>query len=337
MIRLSVLDQSPIRSGGTAADAIGETVQLAQAAERLGYHRYWVAEHHSHGAFAGTSPEILIGQIASTTKTIRVGSGGVMLSHYSALKVAESFRMLETLHPGRIDLGLGRAPGADRLTSAALAPEQSGFRYDDFPQKVSDLRGWIEGSLPEDHPFARIRAMPAGETAPEMWLLGTSDQSAILAAHFGCAFSFAHFINTYGSVQVMDMYRRDFRPSPKFKAPMGSLAVFVICAPSEEEALYHAASRSLLMLRSRRGEGGGVPTPEEVLAYPWTDMERAFAHDIDSRTIAGDPEQVKKRLETLASEHKVDEFIIVNVMYSFEARVKSYELLAEVFELQGNP
>ena len=337
MIRLSVLDQSPIRSGGTAADAIDETVQLAQAAERLGYHRYWVAEHHSHGAFAGTSPEILIGQIASTTKTIRVGSGGVMLSHYSALKVAESFRMLETLHPGRIDLGLGRAPGADRLTSAALAPEQSGFRYDDFPQKVSDLRGWIEGSLPEDHPFARISAMPAGETAPEMWLLGTSDQSAILAAHFGCAFSFAHFINTYGSVQVMDMYRRDFRPSPKFKAPMGSLAVFVICAPSEEEALYHAASRSLLMLRSRRGEGGGVPTPEEVLAYPWTDMERAFAHDIDSRTIAGDPEQVKKRLETLASEHKVDEFIIVNVMYSFEARVKSYELLAEVFELQGNP
>ncbi len=337
MIRLSVLDQSPIRSGGTAADAIGETVQLAQAAERLGYHRYWVAEHHSHGAFAGTSPEILIGQIASTTQTIRVGSGGVMLSHYSALKVAESFRVLETLHPGRIDLGLGRAPGADRLTSAALAPEQSGFRYDDFPQKVSDLRGWIEGSLPEDHPFAPIRAMPAGETAPEMWLLGTSDQSAILAAHFGCAFSFAHFINTYGSVQVMDMYRGDFRSSPKFKAPMGSLAVFVICAPSEEEALYHAASRSLVMLRSRRGEGGGVPTPEEALAYPWTDMERAFAQDIDSRTIAGDPEQVKRRLETLASEHKVDELIIVNVMYGFEARVKSYELLAEIFELQGNP
>ena len=193
MIRLSVLDQSPIRSGGTAADAIGETVELAQVAERLGYCRYWLAEHHSHGAFAGTSPEVLIGQIAATTKTIRVGSGGVMLSHYSALKVAESFRVLETIYPGRIDLGLGRAPGADRLTSAALAPEQSGFRYDDFPQKVSDLRGWIEGSLPEDHPFARISAMPTGKTTPEMWLLGTSDQSAILAAHFGCAFSFRAF------------------------------------------------------------------------------------------------------------------------------------------------
>ena len=194
----------------------------------------------------------------------------------------------------------------------------------------------MEGSLPEDHPFARIRAMPTGETAPEIWLLGTSDQSAILAAHFGCAFSFAHFINAYGSVQVMDMYRRDFRPSAECKAPMGSVAVFVICAPSEEEALYHAASRPLVMLRSRRGEGDGVPTPEEALAYPWTNMERAFAQDIDSRTIAGDPGQVRERLETLASEHQVEELVIVNVMYSFEARVKSYELLAEIFELKGN-
>ena len=337
MIRLSVLDQSPIRSGGTAADAINETVQLAQTAERLGYHRYWLAEHHSHVAFAGTSPEVLIGQIASMTKTIRVGSGGVMLSHYSALKVAESFRVLETLYPGRIDLGLGRAPGADRLASAALAPEKSGFRYDDFPQKVSDLRSWVEGSLPEDHPFARVSAMPTGETTPEIWLLGTSDQSAILAAHFGCAFSFAHFINTYGSAQVMDMYLRDFRPSAKCREPTGSLAVFVICAPTENEARYHAASRPLVMLRSRRGEGGGVPTPEEALAYPWTSMERAFAEDIDSRTIAGNPEQVKKRLETLASEHKVGEFVIVNVMHSFEARVKSYQLLAEIFELRGTP
>ncbi len=337
MIRLSVLDQSPIRSGGTAADAIGETVRLAQAAERLGYHRYWLAEHHSHGAFAGASPEVLIGQIAATTRAIRVGSGGVMLSHYSPLKVAESFRVLETLHPGRIDLGLGRAPGADRLTSAALAPGSGGFRYDDFPQKVSDLRGWLEQSLPEAHPFARIRAMPAGETAPEMWLLGTSDQSAILAAHFGCAFSFAHFINAHGSVEVMDMYRRDFRPSAQRKEPVGSLGVFVICAPTEEEALYHAASRPLVMLRSRRGEGGGVPTPEEALAYPWTEAERAFAREINSRTIAGAPEQVEKTLRALASEHRVEELVVVNVMHSFEARVKSYALLAEAFGLRGNP
>lgn len=337
MIRLSVLDQSPIRSGGTAAEAIGETVRLAQAAERLGYHRYWLAEHHSHGAFAGASPEVLIGRIAATTSRIRVGSGGVMLSHYSALKVAESFRALETLHPGRIDLGLGRAPGADRLASAALATGQSGFRYDDFPRKVSDLQGWLEGSLPEGHPFARVRAMPAGETAPEMWLLGTSDQSAILAAHFGCAFSFAHFINAHGSVQVMEMYRRDFRPSARWKEPLGSLGVFVICAPTEEEALYHAASRPLTMLRSRRGEGDGVPTPEEALSYPWTEAERAFARDIDGRTIAGDPEQVEKALGALASEHKVDELVIVNVMYSFEARLKSYELLAEAFELEKRP
>ncbi len=337
MIRLSVLDQSPIRSGGTAAEAIGETVRLARAAERLGYHRYWLAEHHSHGAFAGASPEVLIGQIAATTSRIRVGSGGVMLSHYSALKVAESFRALETLHPGRIDLGLGRAPGADRLASAALATGRSGFRYDDFPQKVSDLQGWLEGSLPEDHPFARVRAMPAGETAPEMWLLGTSDQSAILAAHFGCAFSFAHFINAHGSVQVMEAYRRDFRPSARWKEPLGSLGVFVICAPTGEEALHHAASRPLTMLRSRRGEGDGVPTPEEALSYPWTEAERAFARDIDGRTIAGDPEQVEKTLRALASEHKVDELVIVNVTHSFEARLKSYELLAEAFGLEKRP
>ena len=337
MIRLSVLDQSPIRSGGTAAEAIGETVRLARAAERLGYHRYWLAEHHSHGAFAGASPEVLIGQIAATTSRIRVGSGGVMLSHYSALKVAESFRALETLHPGRIDLGLGRAPGADRLASAALATGRSGFHYDDFPQKVSDLQGWLEGSLPEGHPFARVRAMPAGETAPEMWLLGTSDQSAILAAHFGCAFSFAHFINAHGSIQVMEAYRRDFRPSARWKEPLGSLGVFVICAPTGEEALYHAASRPLTMLRSRRGEGDGVPTPEEALSYPWTEAERAFARDIDGRTIAGDPEQVEKTLRALASEHKVDELVIVNVTHSFEARLKSYELLAEAFGLEKRP
>ncbi len=336
-MRLSVLDQSPIRAGGTATDAIAETVRLARAAEGLGYHRYWLAEHHSHGTFAGTSPEILIGRVAATTKTIRVGAGGVMLSHYSALKVAESFRVLETLYPGRIDLGLGRAPGADRLTSAALAPGQGGFRYDDFPQKVADLLGWLEGSLPEEHPFTRIRAMPEGETAPETWLLGTSDQSAILAAHFGCAFSFAHFISTYGSVEVMDMYRRDFRPSARSTAPEGSLGVFVICAPSEEEARYHAASRPLMMLRSRRGEGGGVPTPEEALAYPWSETERAFARDIDSRTIAGDPEQVREALDALARAHRVEELVVVNVVHSFEARLRSYELLAEAFGLGGNP
>ncbi len=197
MIRLSVLDQSPIRSGGTAADAVRETLQLAETADRLGYHRYWLAEHHSHGGLAGPSPEILIGQVAARTKEIRVGSGGVMLSHYSPLKVAENFRVLETLYPGRIDIGVGRAPGSDRLTSRALANGGSPFRVENFPQMVSDLLGFLEGKLEEGHPFEQVRAMPDGPTAPEAWLLGSSDQSALLAAHFGCAFSFAHFINNY--------------------------------------------------------------------------------------------------------------------------------------------
>ena len=193
-MRLSILDQSPIKSGSTPAEAVQETLELAQAAEQLGYHRYWVAEHHSSSGLAGASPEVLIGQIAARTSHLRVGSGGVMLSHYSSLKVAECFRMLETLFPGRIDLGIGRAPGSDQLTARALQPG-GGLGLDRFPEQIADLVGYLGDCLPANHPFARVRAMPAGPTAPEVWLLGSSDQSALYAAHFGLGFSFVHFIN----------------------------------------------------------------------------------------------------------------------------------------------
>lgn len=334
MVRLSVLDQSPIRSGGTAADAVRETLLLAEAADRLGYHRYWLAEHHSHSGLAGPSPEILIGQVAARTKAIRVGSGGVMLSHYSPLKVAENFRVLETLFPGRIDLGIGRAPGADRLTSRALANGGHYFDVDKFPQMVSDMLGFLEGNLEEGHPFKQVRAMPDGPTAPETWLLGSSDQSAILAAHFGCAFSFAHFINNYHGPQVMALYRERFNSSPRLEAPMGSIGVFVFCSEDEEEAHRYAASRGLFFLRTRQGVQSGVPTPEEAMSYPYTDMERAFAEDTISRTIAGTPEQVKARLLELGEEFDVDEFVVVNQCSDFEFRLKTYELLADVFELK---
>src|SRR5438132_13553902 len=197
-MRLSVLDQSPIRSGGTGADAIHETIELAQICERLGYHRYWLAEHHSSKGLAGTSPEVLIGQVAARTSRIRVGSGGVMLSHYSALQVAESFRVLETLFPGRIDLGIGRAPGSDQLTARALR-ENANLEY--FPQQISDLMGFLHGALPPGHVYAPVLAMPTGPTAPEMWLLGSSDARAAVAAHFGTGFSFAHFINQEGGAE----------------------------------------------------------------------------------------------------------------------------------------
>ncbi|MFP6868066.1 MAG: LLM class flavin-dependent oxidoreductase [Nitrospinota bacterium] len=335
MIRLSVLDQSPIRGGGSAAGAIRETIELAQAADRLGYHRYWVAEHHSHSGLAGPSPEIMVGQVAARTKDIRVGSGGVMLSHYSPLKVAENFRVLETLYPGRIDLGIGRAPGSDRLTSQALANGGNPLSVEDFPRKVSDLLGYLGGGLEPGHPFEHIQAMPDGPTAPETWLLGSSDQSAMLAAHFGCPFSFAHFINNIGGPQILNIYRERFRPSSRLTVPEASLGVFVFCSEDEEEARRHAASRGLFFLRNRKGETGGVPSPEEALAYPYTEMERHFVNDTLSRTIAGTPDGVKAQMLALGEEHGgIEEFVVVNQCYDFGFRMKTYELMAEAFELE---
>src|SRR5919197_2059019 len=212
MTRLSVLDQSPVRSGATPADAIRETLALAEACDRLGYTRYWLPGHHSTPPLAGPPPEVLIGQVAARTSRIRVGSGGVMLQHYSPLKVAESFRVLETLFPGRIDLGLGRAPGSDQATARALAGPGAGAPGF-FPQQVPDLLAWLGGEPPPEHPFARVRAMPTGDTVPEVWLLGSSDQSAALAAHFATAFSFAHFINADGGAAITRAYARAFKPS----------------------------------------------------------------------------------------------------------------------------
>src|SRR5688572_22579068 len=211
---LSVLDQSPVRSGLTAADAVQETFELAEAADRLGYHRYWLAEHHSTGGLAGSCPEVLIGQVAARTSRIRVGAGGIMLQHYSPLKVAECFRVLETLFPRRIDLGIGRAPGADQLTTQALRDErgEGASLAPAFPDKVAELIGFVRGSLPPGHPFGKVIAMPSGPGTPEVWLLGSSDQSAMLAAHFGLAFSFANFINDEGGAEVTRAYARQFRP-----------------------------------------------------------------------------------------------------------------------------
>lgn len=271
MLRLGVLDQSPVRSGDTPAAAIAETLELARAADRLGYHRYWLAEHHSTPALAGPSPEVLIPQVAAATSGIRVGSGGVMLQHYSALKVAESFRILETLYPGRIDLGIGRAPGSDQLTARALA---SGGQVgvDDFVEKVADVLGFLHGDLPPQHPFGGVLAMPTGPTAPEVWLLGSSDQSAALAAHFGLGFSFAHFINADGGAEV-------------------------------------------------------------TRAYAYSLREQMIVDHARGRRIAGTPAQCRERLEALAGEYGADEVIVVTITESWPTRLRSYALLAEVFEL----
>jgi luciferase family oxidoreductase group 1 len=333
---LSVLDQSPIRSGGTAADAVHETLELAQHCERLGYHRYWLAEHHASAGLAGTSPEVLIGQVAARTSRMRVGSGGVMLQHYSALKVAEQFRMLETLFPGRIDLGIGRAPGSDPRTAQALAPAAGALGPGAFPQQVADLIAWLHDRLPPDHPFAGVRAMPTGPTVPELWLLGSSGSSAALAAHFGTAFSFAHFINAEGGVGVTRAYARQFRPSPALPAARASAAVFVLCADTEAEALRLARSRQLFIVQLYTGRHGPYPSVEEAEAYPYTPPEQAIVRHAQGRTIAGAPEQVRAQLLALAADYGVDELVVVTITHDFKARLRSYALLAEAFGLTSS-
>ena len=333
MLRLGVLDQSPVRSGGSAADSVQETLELAQAAERLGYQRYWLAEHHATPGLAGSCPEILIGQVAARTRRIRVGSGGVMLSHYSALKVAESFRMLELLFPGRIDLGIGRAPGSDGRTARALrdVPEPEGSGY--FPEQITELIAFLGDGLPVGHPAYGVHAMPEVKSAPELWLLGSSDQSAMVAAHFGAAFSFAHFINDEGGAEVTRTYLQNFRASAALAEPRASAAVFTVCADTEAEAWRLARSRELFILRLRSGKPSRYPTVEEAEAYPYTAPERAIVEYNRRRTVAGTPEQVRERLTALAAEYGVDELIIVTITHDPKARLRSYELLAQAFEL----
>ena len=333
-MKLSVLDQSPVREGVTPADAVRETLELARHVDALGYHRYWLAEHHSSPGLASTAPEILITRVAAETRHLRVGSGGVMLSHYSPLKVAETFRMLEALYPGRIDLGIGRAPGSDQLTAIALqhGPGALGIEY--FPNQISDLLGFMENRLPANHPFQRIRVMPAGDTLPEFWLLGSSDQSAIFAAYFGCAFSFAHFITAEGGTEVKEVYRQQFRPSERLSAPLGSIGVFVICAETEAKARHLAASRDLMRLRVDQGILAPVPPPEEALAYPYTAAELRRLEHYRRRQTIGTPEQVKDRLLALAETYRVDELVILTICHDFAARKHSYTLLAEAFGLK---
>jgi len=330
---LSVLDQSPIRTGGTPAQAIAETIALARVVERLGYHRYWVAEHHSSAGLAGAAPEILVARLATETRALRIGSGGVMLSNYSPLKVAETFRLLETLYPGRIDLGIGRAPGADYRTAQALRHGPGALGLEQFPAQIADLIGFLGDALPPGHPFAGVRAQPQGPGIPELWLLGSSSGSAAYAAHFGCALSFAHFITDEGGPAVMAAYRALFRPSPWLARPRGSIGVFVLCADSEAAAQRLVRSRDLWRLRLDRGELGPVPSVGEAEAYAYTAEDHVRIAANRRRQVVGAPEQVKAQLLALGEAYGVEEFVVVTICHDFPARVRSYELLAEVFAL----
>jgi luciferase family oxidoreductase group 1 len=332
-MRLGVLDQSPVRTGMTPAEAIQETLELAEAADRLGYHRYWVAEHHSTPGLAGSSPEVLIGQIAARTRRMRVGSGGVMLRHQSALKVAESFRVLEALFPGRIDLGIGRAPGSDQRTASALRHGPGALGVEHFPEQVADVLAFLRDALPVGHPFAGVQAMPTGSTMPEAWLLGSSGESAAVAAHLGTGFSFAHFINSEGGAEITRAYGRHFRSSADLAAPRASAAVFALAADTEAEAKRLALSRELFLVRLYTGRAGRYPSVEEAEAYPYSAHEQALLPHLRRRAIVGTPEAVRDGLLALAEEYGVDELIIVTITHDPKARVRSYELLARAFGL----
>lgn len=334
-LRLSVLDQSPISKGRTPADAVGETLELAKLCDRLGYTRYWLAEHHSSEALAGSTPEVLIARVAGLTRRIRVGSGGVMLPHYSAYKVAENFRMLETLFPGRIDLGVGRAPGSDQRTMRILADGKPNWSSaDNYPIQVRDLAAWLHDALPDGHAGHGVVAQPVGTSAPDVWLLGSSDDSAALAAHFGLPFCFAHFINPDGGDGVTRAYRAHFRPSALHAAPMPLVAMGVMCAETDEEADRLAKSRDVWAMRLRTtGNPGPVPSVEEALEVARDPRTQSWLASMRRRGVVGSPATVRAALERHAADYQVDEIMVVTICFDFEKRKRSYELLAAEFGL----
>lgn len=334
MIRLSVLDQSTVVTGRSPDASIRESVRLAQHCEALGYHRYWCAEHHNSDSQAGTAPEILIAAIAATTTTIRVGSAGVMLPHYAALKVAEQFRVLDAIAPGRIDLGLGRAPGSDGRTAYALNP-QAATAADHFPAQVRDLRDWLAGErLVEGHPFRDIRAQPQGPTRPDMWILGSSDYGAQVAAYFGLPFCYAHFIGDgQGAEQAFAVFRDGYRPSEAWPKPHAAVCVWGMAAETEEEAARLFSSRALQRLRRDRGEFSALPSPEEATSYPYSAGEIARVERIRARAFYGTAPSVGARLRDLAAAYDVEEIAILTTLHDPEARRRSYTLLAREFGL----
>lgn len=324
--RLSVLDQSPISEGSTGADALRNSIDLARHTEALGYERYWVAEHHGTPMLASAAPEILIAEIAAATSRIRVGSGGVMLPHYSPLKVAEVFSMLAALHPGRVDLGIGRAPGTDPHTMFALQRDRRLAAPDDFPEQLAELLGLLEDDLPPDHPFSRLTALPGGPERPEVWLLGSSSQSAIWAAELGLPYSFADFINPEGA-ELVRLYRERFRPSVRRDSPCVAAAVAAICAETEEEAERLAASWRMARAFLHSGRLIPVPPVEKALAF-------LAEHELPSsgrRAVVGAPDTVRDGLEEIAREYDADELMLVTITHDHAARRRSYELVAGAF------
>ncbi|MET0426935.1 MAG: LLM class flavin-dependent oxidoreductase [Microvirga sp.] len=333
MLPLSVLDLSFVTSGSTPTAALRATLDLARHVDDLAYTRFWVAEHHNLPSVASGAPEIMIGQIASVTRRIRVGSGGVMLPNHAPLMVAERFKLLEALFPGRIDLGLGRAPGTDQVTSYALRRLQEDRGRDDFLERLQELMLLETRAFPDNHPFRRIEVMPSGVPLPPIFLLGSSDYSALLSARLGMGFAFAHHFASHDAVDSMLAYRRGFQPSQwGGGVPHAILATAVICAETDDAAERLASGADLNVVRRTRGEFGPIPSPEEAMAYPWTDAERDLARRNRSRLFVGSPATVREKLRPLIEDTQPDELMITSAIHDQAARRRSYELLVGLFD-----
>ena len=331
-LRLSVLDQSPIADGSTGAQALGRTLDLAQLADRLGYHRFWLAEHHGSPTLAGAAPEAVIGPIAATTDRIRVGSGGVMLHHYSARKVAEVFSVLGGLFGDRIDLGLGRGADADAVTTHALQRDRRVPDPQDYPDQLAELVAYLNGHPPPDRRFASLAPLPGLPGRPEPWLLGSSRESAVWAGRLGVAYAFGDFINPAGA-EIARLYRQSFVASERLPAPLVAVCVAAICADSDEQAKRLAASARMCARMAHRRTPIAVPPVERALRHLEETEDPATLSA--RRMVLGSPETVRAGLEAVAGEYGADEAIIVTVTYSHAARERSYELIAEAFGLRS--
>ena len=336
MIRpLSVLDLTPIATGSNARRAIDESLALAKLADSLGYHRYWFAEHHNTAGLASGSPEIMIAYAAAHTRHLRLGAGGVMLPNHAPLRIAEAFRLLETLYPGRIDLGLGRAPGTDTLTAFAMRRSREALTADDYPEQLAELLAFDDNAFPLDHPFRSIQAVPVETRLPPIWLLGSSDFSAQLAAQAGLGFAFAAHINARSAISALRAYRAQFVPSPRYPEPQSILTVSVAIGESEEHARELSLVGDLLLLRLRSGQFGQYPTLADAKAHHFSAMEREVIASMGMRFIAGTAESVRHQIDDLADRGGADELMVTMFLPEHHDRRRTLEELARVYDLAG--
>ncbi|MDQ0298144.1 luciferase family oxidoreductase group 1 [Salibacterium salarium] len=331
-MKLSILDQSPISKGSTPQQALKQTKELAQYAESFGYTRFWVAEHHSTSGLASSSPEVLISHVASNTEQIRIGSGGVLLPQYSPYKVAENFKLLEALFPGRIDLGVGRSPGGGQTIRLALT---DGVKKNliEFPRQLSDLQGFLDGTLPKDHPYSSIKTAPLIHSLPQTWVLGLSARGAKHAATNSAGFTYGHFINPNHGEEAVEKYVSHFQPSERMPYPHITACVFVVCAEIEEEAEELALSQDLWLLAVEKGRSTKIPSVEEAKQTVLSEEEKQRVRENRKRAIIGTPNQVKQELQRLSERYQTDEIMVITNIYDFKKKVDSYKLLASAFEL----